>query len=286
MEGQTEVEIQVDETKLILEAISNKNTPRNSKRKKVLKDVIPYDVIQSYPDESDAIVQLVKEKNRKEKNETKWKKKSISQWTNTDFLKYISSLLSPFGISVHRSVRDKDMIGRIYDSMLSKIPDKMSNHVLKQYLEWWVNVNSSYLNDAVYIGTLLSSKIIDKFLIRFEDDETFCTDDKKGFKTEDKDNSVTPEILLKMGGLSMCLCSVGIVKTYELLKSLNESHIIERISKSLRNLSEDGVKQSLNTTIKLAPYKTDPVDFISIARAAIEYYGIKDFKGISYKDHF
>lgn len=266
----------MNETTLILNALQKSPPPK--KRKKVMKEIVP-----SIVDGPDAISDLVKKKERKDKSQARHKRKRLSQWTGSDFIKYLGEMLSNHGKYVRDGIRDKDAVGRIHDKMVDQIGSQMSNEVLKQYFEWWVSSHAPFLHDnTVYVDALAGEKVLSKFLSRFN---TESMSETKSVIVDAPD--ISAETLFDMGGLPMVLCSKGIVITCEMLKQKDESGVFSKVSSALRNLSEDSVRQSMEVTLKFAPYKKDQsLDFMSVGRAAIEYYGLKEYKNVSYQDYF
>jgi len=132
------------------------------------------------------------------------------------------------------------------------------------------------------MGAMASETTVNKFSCRIP-----STQQSKPVEEHIEDTKVDQETLLKMGGLSMVLCSSGIVLTCSLLSKNGEKNVFSKISSELRGLSEGAVRQSIESTLKNAPYPVDQsIDFISIARSAIEFHGLKDYKNISYRDYF
>lgn len=272
--------ISMNETQLILNALQ---MPSPKKRTKlVMKELHPCDEVAD--PENKVIEELVRKQVRRRKSEKRNLKKSILDWTSTDFIRHVEKMLSSYGLTLQISlVRDRNTIARINDLLVKKLGDSMSNLILKDYLEWWVSVNAPFLHDTVYLGALASETTVGKFTLRIPSSQQIEPEDQKIVK----ETKVDPEMLLKMGGLSMVLCSSGIVLTCSLLSKKGEKNVFSKVSSELRGLSEGAVRQSIESTLKNAPYSLDQsIDFISIARSAIEFHGLKDYKNISYRDYF
>jgi len=136
----------MNETQLIINALQ---MPSPKKRPKlVMKEIHPYDDI--IDPENKVIEELAKKQARRRKQEEKGRKKSISDWTSTDFIRHVEKMLTSYGLTLQISlVRDRNTIAQINDLLVRKLGDVMSNHILKDYLEWWVSVNAPFLHDTV-----------------------------------------------------------------------------------------------------------------------------------------
>lgn len=272
--------VEMEERDLILSAIK-KPTPVK-RRRKVMKDIEP-----SIDVGSDAITQIAKKKARIENSHRLRRRKKVSEWSNTDFLKHMNEMLKNYGLRMCEAPKDKDTVNRIYDIMVNKVHDRMSNEVLKEYFEWWVSSHAPFIHDnELYVSILAAEYLIDKFLTRYQVNEDVTSlNNTNGSSKIDQYVDLDVDTLLSMGGLSMALCSKGIVLTYMSLRE-KEENVFVKISNVLRGLSENAVRQSIENTLKFAPYKSQLVDFVSIAKAAIDFHNLKDYRNISYRDYF
>lgn len=274
----------MDETQLILQAISRPSIVLPKKKKFVMKEIEPSVFDDSQPD---AILEITKKKSKAVKSRLKRDRKSITDWTATDFLLYIRQSLSTHGLSFMISgVRDSAIVNKIYDFMVDRLAtQQMSNAILKDYFDWWVSSHAPFLHEQVKIYDLSQEFEIEKFLKRFKSAPVKELNTKQ-VPTVSPSN-ISDEEVLKLGGIQMLLSTRGIVITCAVLRKNNTEQFLLKVSSALRGLSENSVKQVIRKTIELAPYnKEDSVDFMSISRNAIEYHGIKDFKNISYQDYF
>lgn len=266
------------ETLLILSAMK-RSTPDKIK-KKLLQELEP-DILCPAPD---AIIDIVNKKVKKKKENARLKKKSITQWTNTDFIRYANSLLSVHDVRFESSAaRDSQIIARVYDDLVKRLGEQMNNQILKDYIEWWATTHGPALHgEPLYVSVLLSVHLLDKFQNRF----TTLPKTQEVNKIEPATTQVDPKGLYAMGGISMVLLSHGIVHAYRVLKEDAGDKVFDRIVDALRSLSKESVKKTLEQTLRLAPYNGAAVDFVSLARSAIEFYNLKEYKKLRYADYF
>jgi len=267
----------MNERDLILRAL--RKSPPPVCHKMVMQEIEP-----SIDEGPDAITALAKKQSRKHKTESKSKRKKLSQWTSSDFLRYINKMLSVHDLRLESTnIRDRDNINRLYDVFAKQLQDKMSNVVLKEYLDWWISSYSPFMHDYhIYATTFLRDDLIGKFLSRYK------VSNKEVQESELKpDTSVSEDVLYEMGGLQMLLMSRGIVSSYRVLKSRNTLNPFLKISSTLRDFSKDIVRKTMEITLGLSPYNNDDIiDFISVAQPALDFYGLREFSNISYQGYF
>lgn len=266
------------ETEMILSVI-RMSPPQKKRKAKVMRE-LEYDV------EPDVLSELGKKIDKRRKAVSARKKKPLSEWRNIDFAAYIRSTLLTYGLQLAQDSSTNDWIARLHDTLVDKLKDKVSNNIsnktLKDYLEWWITSHAPFAHETVSIYTIQSERNIDKFVSRF--DVAPKLESKEPLTTS---VDVSPESLLDVGGLSMVLCSHGIVRAYHVLRNKQTPNIIGKISSSLKDLSANGVKSALSATIQFAPYsKDDIVDFISLSKLALDFHNIQSYKHIVYQDYF
>jgi len=266
----------MNERDLILSAI--KQAPPTRRRRKRLQELDP----PLFDDAPDAISGIIKKNEKKRALENKRKNRPISQWTNTDFLRYLDDSIRHFGLHLFsRNARDKDTVGKIYDTMASQLQDLMDNKVFKEFFDWWVSSYASCVGQQeIHINRFLDKKLIQTFLSRFE-----IPHKEQNKKNEQKELDETT--IFNMGGLSMLLVSKGIVLTYKFLRQQEHSYIFTKISNALRDLSKNSVKQSIQATLSHSPYnEEDKIDFVAVARDALIFHGLKEYLKMSYQEYF
>lgn len=269
----------MNETELILGAIQKSAPPK--RRRKVMREFEPSPV-----EENDTVLRdLANKQVKRRKTTSQRKRKSIIQWSNTDFIKYLSEMLSVHGLRLSSTgVRDRDNISRVYDAMAERLQEEMSNAILKTYFEWWVSSYGPFLtNEPIYTGTFAADHLIEKFLSRYD----YTKQEAPKVTVKEEAMEIDEYTLYDLGGLPMVLTSKGLVVTYKVLREKKIDDIFSKISSALRDLSKDAVCTTMENTFKGAPYKEgDKVDFISVSRRALEFHGLKKYKKISYQDYF
>lgn len=272
----------MNETELIFAAIRQPMPVR--KRKKVMYEIEPDPIDNSEPD---AIAEIVKKKKALQKRELKRKRRPVSQWSNLDFLSHVNSLLLNYGGRLESAtVTDCEVLSSAYDSFADLLGRKMSNAVLKEYLEWWVNCfGSTTANNAISIRALVPHHLLQKFASRYLDNIPVKHDSKKPV-TVSTVPSVSMDDLYDHGGLPMVLMSYGIVNAYHLLTKRNDPKAFEQIISALKSLSKKVLDKVMSRTLELAPYNGERVDFVSLAKAALDYHNLAKFKSVQYGDYF
>ncbi len=263
----------VDETQMILNAMSQ-SSPR--KRSKKMDEVEP-DLFCARKD--DPIWKLSESMARKKKHA----RKPLREWTSADLLKHLNEILSIHDLRLERAAaRDREVMSSLYDQFVDCLPE-MSNKVMKDYLEWWVSCYAPTMHDReIYVNLLTQENYLKKFLQRYNVTPTTTAPTQ-----ERPAPGVDDATLYKMGGLPMLLVSKGIVVSCRLLERLDEKDIFIRISKALRELPKNVLMDVMETTASGSPYDpSDEVDFVSLARPALSFYGLNNYLKLQYKQHF
>lgn len=262
------------ETELILEAISTGIVNRVVKKKLKIQE------FDSSPADYDPVIRKLAKKLPSNK------KKSIRQWSNTDFLRYIKTGIESQGLIFETAgLRDRDTVGKIYDNMVIYLQDKMDNHVLKNYFDWWVSERARLVKQQIIYTSMICSDVsIETFMKQFYKEEPRLSISTP--PVENKDTPTDYESLYNLGGLSMILLSGGIVVTYNLLKSKNEDRFISKISNALKSMNKDTLVKVMDITLKNKYTNNQVVDFMSIAQPSLRYHKISKYVKTNYKEFF
>lgn len=271
------------DTELILSAVTDKPTRRQTK-KKILQEFGDYEVCEfsDIDPKLDALTKLSKKIKRRE-NKEKRKSRAVAEWTNTDFLVFAQDQLKVYNIYLENNGSfGADLIGRLYDRLAAVLQDDMNNKVLKEYIEWWItSFGPGIKTHSLFIQTIYDEKYVVRFLNRYND-HTAKMPQEVAASSESEQSD---ETIYKTGGLSMLLMSRGIVTTHTFLRG--ETGVFTMITKALRSFSAVLLKKTMETTIKKAPYpSSEKVDFISIARPALDLHGLKQYLNLDYTKYF
>jgi hypothetical protein len=272
------------DTELILSALSEKPRRRETKRV-VLQEFDDYGVSEMREEpKKDALTRLGK-KIKRQANREKRKLRPVMEWNNTDFLVFAQDKLKAYSIFLENNGgAGAEMIGRLYDRLAAILQDDMNNKVLKDYLDWWiVSFASSIKSHSVFIQAMYDEKYVGRFAKRYNEQGAEIKTAETVARSAEQDD----ETIYKTGSLSMLLMSKGIVSAHAFLKKQKETNIIMRIGKALRAFSPSVLRSTMETTINKAPYPSaDRVDFISIARPALELHGLKTYLNLDYSKYF
>ena len=264
----------MDETQAILDAMSMDRPEKT--RKRVMNEIEPMP-----GEEEDVLMRMAKREARRERA----RKKPLRKWTMTDFMRYLNTLLSVHCLHLEKmSARDREIMAGLHDKFVDHLGEKMDNMVLRNYLDWWVSCFAASMHERrVYVGNVAQENTVEKFLRRYKDDiKDYRTDSE-----QPSEQNVDEYALFELGGLSMLLMSKGIVSANRVLKERNKDNIFSRISNTLMGFSKDVVLSTMEATLEGAPYNDeDSVDFISLARPALNYYAIKKFDNMRYQNCF
>lgn len=251
----------MDERALIIKAIKNK------------QEGVPEDI--SFPG-PDAILDLVKKKTQRES----FRRKSCVQWSNTDFLRYIDSTMKEFGVSriLGNVRRDGDYINHLYDRMAKKLGDRMSNIILRNYIDWWISIWAPRMTGSgFHLKNLLDDKYINRFLQR--DCEAEATDTPDPESSED-------DSIFELGGLPLLIIKRGLVIGHQVAKE-RFSEPQKELQAILDDLSREMLVAVLKTTTQNAPYpKNHEIDFFGLVSPLLQQKGITDFDHMSSKSYF
>lgn len=289
----------MNDTQIILEALKKPLIKSKPSKTRLIPEIEEFagpkekDLIWN-TETSDKILIDLATKYEKNQNKTKTKsnKKYITQWTNKDFALYFDGLLKIRGFSLERlTIQETEDVARLYDKFVILVPD-MSNKILRDYLDWWsLYCLPSIKIERIYLNTLLNDKYIDKFCTLLSSNELSLKKNGPNQISKAKNNLEKPldiddESMYNMGGVVAVLTAVGIVKTCALLKRKGIISTLS-ISEQLRKMPKKVFSDCFNLTLSLSPYpETDKVDFISVAKQAIDYHGFNKFLKINYKEFF
>ena len=133
----------------------------------------------------------------------------------------------------------------------------------------------------------LMERYVEKFIAAYDIEATPCVLDSKKEEDEGASVDLSDHTLFELGGLPMLLMTEGVVVAYKVLQERNESGVYQKLSVALRGLTRDAVDKVLAITLSKKPYNSKyAIDFISVAKPALEYYGIKDYADVKYREYF
>ncbi len=235
---------------------------------------------------TDAINRMV----AKKKRQVSFKAKSIKDWSNADFIKFINSTLKEtFGMTLESmGARAIDSIAKSYDKLLKCAGNSMivNNEVMRDYVVWWISAYASNSKKPVlYVEAMNNELHMKRFIKEYSGKTPVMSYSLE--KPKSKPILLTDEELVASGGLPMLLLAKGIVNTVKYLKLKKEKMAFSKVSSALRCLSKEAAGQVLDKTLDMAPYNIqDKVDFVSLAKSVVDLYGLSQFKGFDYKSAF
>ncbi len=262
----------MDERALIINAIKQKkkkNTPE-----------VDFD----FP-EPDAIAKWAKRK----KSQESFKSKTIADWTNVDFLRYLDYMLKEFGVvrAKENTRRDSDKINHLYDRLVKRLVATMSNSILKEFLEWWCSIWAPRLTGSEFhLNLLVQDYQVNRFANRYKEADTEATIIPKQPKQTDVP-MMDDESIYDLGGLSLLLMKRGLVVGCRELKKRGVSNIDQVIQKTISQFNKEVFMSVLKITLQQSPYpKLDTVDFISIVTPALNRFGLAEYIQAPYGAYF
>lgn len=209
--------------------------------------------------------------------------KPVSQWNNNDFINFIDVSLKVFGAKRCQTNirRDSVMVSAIYDALATILGSKMSNQILREYLEWWTSIYADrHVNSGVYLNRLADVKYVGKFCKRYADEADVVVDKPK--PKLDLDHAQ----IYELGGLPMLLIKRGIVIACNVLQQKNSMDWRFQIEKSLDSMNKKVLEMVEKATLDLAPYDCSAFDFINMTKAIFAKNSIQAFDGLNYKSVF
>jgi hypothetical protein len=269
----------MNETQLILEALNCSAMAAPKRTRRFIREIEPLPAIMDT--RGDAIARMSRQKT----NQDAYKRKPVGKWSSSDFLRYFDDVLKIQDMRYERTsiVKDRNDMGRIYDKIAERILAKMNNGVLKEYLEWWFEANARRYRDEgrpIRIAALCDQDTIARFVTnRFNDDINRPVE-------KVHDTALSDEELFALG-LSMLLMHKGIVVAYRMLSQKRVPNVLVSIQKALRDFNRDVLMATIKRTIAGAPYsEKDVIDFMTVAKPALQYHNISDFDRLSYRSFF
>lgn len=272
----------VNETDLIVQAMRQGSPKR---RKLRIPEIEPSPIDTS----NDAISKMADKPIRRKRA------KALRYWEAPEFLQYLIKALSNHSVTLARvSARDKEDMAFLYDELVRRIGDEMSNAVMRDYLDWWTATYARKMyGDEVYARKLSTDHYLDQFVrLKFNRTVDIIPESESASASVSAPPAAThkevdAQTLYQMGGLPMLLRAKGVVIAAQVLREKGDTNWLMRISQSLHDFPKDAVLDTMERTVSGAPYSPDQmVDFISIARPALEYHRIRDYAGLNYRDHF
>ena len=268
----------INESQLIVQAMRMGVPPK--RKRKVMREIEPSPIDVS----NDAISRMAFKTKTKTK---KARKKSLRCWEPSDFVKYLIESLSNQGMTLERAgARDREDMAFLYDEIVRRIDDRMNNTVMRDYVDWWTGTHARRLfGQPLYVRLLSNERYLDQFIkLKFGTNSEQSSESMPATTTQ---KEVDAQTLYRMGGLPMLLRSKGIVVTAILLREKNDNNWLIRISQALQDFPKNAVQETMDRTISGASYSAENmVDFISIARPALEFHRIRDYSGINYRGYF
>lgn len=285
--------VSMNETQIIKDALLSSCCEKTDKKsQKVMYEIdpIPFEEI-----DDDVTNRLFKQKARSQSICTK----NVNNWTNTDFLRYIKYLSGLSGIScsvLFSSVKEREVISKIYDKIAFHIQQDMNNSILREYIEWWINAYSYLMSGKeIYPSILVFDSYINKFISRFRlqsipgNGFSIHKNKEKEFTNNiaSKNEPIDSITLYNHGGLPMVIMSKGIVASYVVLQEKGINSVFTKISTTLQKLSKSALQKTMEITLNNAPYScTHVIDFIALARSALVYHNMKQYLSLHYKEYF
>lgn len=225
------------------------------------------------------IDEFVKRKQREEK----YKKTPISKWANIDFLRFLDNALKVYGTKrVFQNARtDSQHMAKLYDSLAQFLQKKMSNQILKEYLEWWTNLYADRLGEKeLYLANLYDPKYVGKYLLRFADEQIHTVIPKTN---QDKISDVQ---MYDLGGLPILLVKRGIVVASQFIQSTGDRNWRIAVENALSGMGKGILETVGQATLSNGPYRGEPIDFVSIAKISFEKNGVETFKNVMFRQSF
>ncbi len=260
----------MDERELILDAIKQKKTNTS----KVDFDFPEPCVIEKWA-------------KRKKKLES-FKTKPIEEWGNVEFLRYLDYMLKEFGVARAKgNVRsDSEKINHLYDRLVKQIP-VMSNLILKEFIEWWCSIWAPRLTGTEFhLNLLIQDYQIARFANRYKKEEVapiVIQQPASAFIPMNDDS------IYDLGGLSLLLMKRGLVVGWRVLKKrgISDAMSSSMMQKTTMKFSGEILANVFKITLQGSLYPAcDKVDFISLAKPALNRLGLTEYTQVSYGTHF
>ncbi len=209
----------------------------------------------------------------------------VSNWKPIDFLRHLNKNLSVYGMELETvGMRDSEWMNKLHDDLLRVFQEQMCNRILRDYLDWWCGTYAQYKTDKdIYVNMLSNEKDIHRFFREKTGGQSADTPNVSSAQKED----VVDQSETLSSELQTLLIEQGIVVAYLTLKKRNQTAIFTQLSAALKELSKRLLEQSMRVTLRGSYEGQDKIDFISLARPALDYYGLsKKFQSIDYQDYF
>ena len=264
----------MNDTELILNALQMGAPPR----RKVTRMKPIFDT--GFTVGPDAIFKPTKRATRS----TPKREKTIVAWKSIDFVRYFQKSLSTFGIEAEMNPnRDSDWAKKVYDMFVDEIGGKMTNYILRDYIDWWIGTYAvAKASQPLGIFSLMREQDVARFLKQHT--RRLVGTPKSMTKPEIQ---VSPEELYKMSGINLVVMGHGVVEAYRVLVANDEKNVYAQLSDVLKSCSKQVLAKVLDITIAKRYNKEDVVDFISVARPALKFHGIeKKYDNIDYTQYF
>lgn len=268
------------EDELILQAVKKIGSKQRTPKKEVysFEEDQGEELVQT--SKPDALVKIA----RREKIKTAHKKKLIQDWTMTDFVYFLKSLLFPFGLSIEAGVvQSSTFMGRLYDQLVIYLGDDVNNFTLKEYCEWWTATYAAqYGSHRFHIQAMTEETKLQRFAEYF-----------RGILHSGEHKEPTPETnvsieeIYKTGSLSMVLMLKGIVLAVHFLQHQSESNVFSKVTETMRKFSRQAIEKTLESTIKCAPYpKSKRIDVGAVISGITKMHNLTFYQSYPWSNLF
>lgn len=231
--------------------------------------------------ENDAITDIMKRDNRK----AKARRKPVSEWKGKDFLLFLDTELKPYGLRVDSmSQRDILLVNKLYDKFVLFLRDGMNNEILRSYIEWWVSVYAKNQSKNIPIYRLMGHFDIEKFMSRHNAPILPISTAKINPAPA---STLDAPTIYATGGVPVLVMKLGIVRSCSYLNKVKPESFLGLVSMALKGFSKGVLESVMQNTISQSPYSSNElIDFISLARPALQFHGIKKYTSVNYRDFF
>lgn len=250
---------------------------------KVQKKLFP----SAFENKDDPLYKLVEPKPVKKK-----KKKYISEWIASDFIRHLEQNLLLYGIVLETSnlnpnktgIRDSSWMNELYDKLVNKLQHDMNNHVLREYIDWWCGSFARFkTGQHLYVSSISSDNDICNFVEIKQHKHVL----KSVEEVVIADESISSMDVYKKFGINRLLIEKGIVDSYRVMSEVGQSAVFSQISSALSTFSKSIFERVMSITMSKTYNTKDTVDFISISRRTIKFHGLdKKYGKIDYKEFF
>lgn len=192
----------------------------------------------------------------------------VSEWNNTDFLRYLCFVLKNFGVGygVTNLARDCHQLNSVFDMLLTVTGKSTSNEMMKNYIDWWCSKwAGSFSSRDFGIWYLRDLDKMKMFIEQFTSVENNVSLSKSEITSQEQIYS--DDSIYELGGLSMLLLKRGFVKTCKFLETKGEKNIYASIRNAIKNFGVPSLMTVWDNTLQNGPYKFKcAYDFVTLVR--------------------